>query len=49
VAFDKTILCTITDDSQRAQGKYVVSENGKTVFEAYSSDTSLRTNNNVYV
>ena len=49
VSFDKTILCTITDDSLRSQGIYTVSENEKTVFEAYSSDTSYRKNNNVYV
>lgn len=49
ISFDKTILCTIVDDSKRAQGKYIVSENNKTKFEAYSSDTSYRNDNNVYV
>lgn len=49
ISFDRTILCTITDDSLRSQGIYKVSENGKTIFEAYSSDTSYRNNNNVYV
>ena len=48
VAFDQTILCTVVDDSKREQGIYKVS-NGSSQFEAYSSITDYRDNNNVYV
>lgn len=50
IAFDQTILCTIIDDTLRASGIYTVSANGGTTkFEAYSSNTSYRNRNNVYV
>lgn len=50
VSFDSTILCTIVDDSLRDSGTYTVTNNGGiTKFDAYTSDTSLRNNNNVYV
>lgn len=48
MAFDQTILCTIIDDSKREQGIYKVS-NGSSQFEAYSSITDYRNDNNVYV
>ena len=49
VSFDKTILCTIVDDTNRSRGLYTVTENDNIKFEAYSSDTSYRKGNNVYV
>ena len=50
ISFDKTILCTIIDDSDRNNGRYIVSENGSlTKFEAYSENIKLRENDNVYV
>lgn len=50
VSFDSTILCTIVDDSLRDSGTYTVTNNGGiTKFDAYTNDTSLRNNNNVYV
>ena len=48
VSFDKTILCTIIDDSEKELGKYRVSNNEVT-FDAYTSDTSYKKNDNVYV
>ena len=32
VSFDKTILCTIIDDTNRLQGLYIVSENDLKLF-----------------
>lgn len=49
VSYDRTILCTIVDDTERAQGLYTVTENDSTKFIAYSSDTSYRNGQNVYV
>lgn len=50
VVFDKTVLCTIVDDSKRKEGRYVVTEtNSQTKFEAFSSNTDYRNNTNVYV
>ena len=49
ISYDQTILCTIIDDSLHDKGSYVVTNNGKTKFEAFSSDTTYRNNNNVYV
>lgn len=48
IAFDKTIICTIESDTYRKDGKYDVSDGSK-IFTAFSSDTSLRTGDNVYV
>lgn len=48
LAFDKTIECTIIDDSLRQQGAYTVSD-GSVSFTAYSENTSYRTNNVVYI
>jgi len=36
--FDKTIICTITDDSERVNGLYKVTD-GSVVFEAYSDNS----------
>lgn len=49
VTYDQTILCTIVDDSAREKGIYTVTNNGTTKFDAFSTDTSYRNNNNVYV
>ena len=48
VSYDSTILCTIVDDEKREQGIYTVSD-GSSKFQAYSTITSYRKNNNVYV
>ena len=48
VSFDRTILCTIIDDSEKENGKYRVSNN-EAVFDAYSSDTNYKKDDNVYV
>lgn len=48
VSFDKTITCTITNDNNRDEGEYVVSD-GSTTFNAYTTDTTLRKGNSVYV
>ncbi len=48
IPYDKTIVCTITDDQYAAEGKYSVT-NGETVFDAYTSDTTLKKNTSVYV
>lgn len=48
IAFDKTIICTIESDTYRKDGKYDVSDGSK-IFTAFSSDTSLRSGDNVYV
>ena len=46
--FDKTIICTITDDSKRKQGVYKVKDK-KQEFKAESSLTNLSKGNQVYV
>ena len=48
LTYDQTILCTVEDDSRRAQGQYKVS-NGSTKFDAYSADVEYRKGDNVYV
>ena len=48
VKYDKTILCTIINDNEKSIGKYQVS-NSESVFDAYTSDTSYKKNDNVYV
>lgn len=48
ISFDKTVLCTIEDDSEKKNGKYIVS-NDVQFFDAYSSDTKLRKGESVYV
>ena len=48
ISFDQTILCTVIDDSLREQGIYTVTNNGGTTkFNAVSSITTYRKNNNV--
>jgi hypothetical protein len=39
LSYDKTVVCTIIDDSERDKGKYVVQENGNVTYEAYSENT----------
>ena len=48
VNFDATITCTIVDDSQKEQGTYIVTD-GSTRFTAYTTDTKLKNNQQVYV
>lgn len=48
IPYDKTIVCTIIDDSEKDKGKYKV-VNGETSFDAYSSDTKLKKDDIVYV
>lgn len=49
IKFDSTILCTIVDDKDKAQGKYIVSYSDAK-FEAYAmGETKYNKNNNVYV
>lgn len=48
LSYDITKLCTIVDDSQSYQGKYVVSD-GTARYEAYTTDNSLQKGNNVLV
>lgn len=48
VNFDKTIICTIVDDSDKANGCYVVSD-GTIKFKAYVSDSTYRNNDQVRV
>jgi hypothetical protein len=50
ISFDKTQLCTIIDDSKAESGKYRVRvHDGLSEFEAYTSDTSLKNKDVVYV
>ena len=48
LSFDKTIICTIEDISEREQGKYTVS-NGTTRFVAYSDNITYDLQESVYV
>lgn len=48
IHFDQTIVGTIVDDKDKAQGKYTISYN-QTKFEAYSSTTNYTKNTEVYV
>ena len=43
---DKTILCTIEDNSHAAEGKYTVS-NAAARFDAFGQDTTYRVGQNV--
>jgi len=50
INFDTTSLCTITDDSEKDQGKYKVKvHNGLAEYTAYSASTDYSTGDNVYV
>ena len=46
--FDKTIVCTIVDDSKRDVGTYTVTD-GSVSFVAYSENKNYRNKNEVYV
>ena len=46
--FDKTVICTITDDSDKDNGHYVVND-GSISFDAYSENTEYAANDSVYV
>lgn len=46
--FDKTIQAEVIDDTNAAQGSYIVSD-GSSKFKAYSENTSYREGDNVYV
>ena len=46
--FDRTVVCTIIDDSQREKGTYIVTD-GSVSFTAYSENTTYRNKNEVYV
>lgn len=48
LAYDITKLCTIVDDTNSYQGKYVVSD-GTARYEAYSTDNNLKKGNSVLV
>lgn len=48
VGYDKTLVYTITDDSNKEKGYYQVSD-GDIKFDAYTDDTSYRKDNQVYV
>ena len=48
VKFDKTILCTITDNSNASTGQYQVTD-GSVTFEAYSENTEYSKDSQVYV
>lgn len=48
IGYDKTLQCTITDDSLREQGTYTVTD-GSVSFTAYSENTTYRNNSVVYV
>lgn len=48
VSFDKTIICTIVDDSKKKNGCYVVTD-GTIKFNAYVSDATYKNNDQVRV
>ncbi len=48
VHYDKTIVCTIEDNSKASKGEYIVSD-GSTSFTAYSEKTNYTLGANVYV
>lgn len=48
MSFDKTITCTIEDDTYKKEGKYTVNDGSK-IFTAYSSNTLYRAKDMVYV
>lgn len=49
ISYDKTVLCTIIDDTQRDFGKYIVSEGNSVSYAAYTNDTNLSNDMSVYV
>ncbi len=46
--FDKTVKCSITDDSKSDEGEYTVTD-GSTTFKAYSESTKYSSGASVYV
>lgn len=46
--FDKTVKCSITDDSKSEQGEYTVTD-GSSTFKAYSESTKYSSGASVYV
>ena len=46
--YDKTLTCTIIDNTNKADGEYVVSD-GATTFKAYSAITNYLVDTVVYV
>lgn len=48
LAYDKTILCKVTDDTYRSKGEYTVSD-GTSSFIAYSENTTFVNGTSVYV
>lgn len=48
VNFDRTILCTITDDSKKDKGEYTVTD-GSVTFQAFAETDRFYKNNQVYV
>lgn len=48
ISYDQTVLCTIVDNTNKAQGKYIVQKDN-VKFEVYSTNTEYNKNDNVYV
>ena len=48
VSYDRTLLCTIINDDEKDLGKYRV-QNSEAIFDAYTSDTSFKKGDQVYV
>lgn len=48
LSFDKTILCTVTNNLKAKQGEYSVSD-GASTFTAFSTDSTLKLKDQVYV
>lgn len=48
LSYDKTIICTIKEDSEKEKGKYTITDGTRT-FTAYSNDIKLRVDDVVYV
>lgn len=48
LAFDKTVKCSITDDSNSDKGEYTVTD-GSSTFKAYSESVKYATGSSVYV
>ena len=48
LSFDKTVVMTITDDSDKSRGHYIVS-NGTLEFDAYSTDTEYKKDDQVRI
>ena len=48
IPYDKTVTCTIINDEEKEKGKYKVT-NSDATFDAFSSDTTLKKDDVVYV